>query len=198
MASNEFHFITEWRVPGTVAEVADVLADATDLPRWWPSVYLAVTQLDPGDERGLGKVVDLYTKGWLPYTLRWQFRVTELEPHGFTLVASGDFVGRGIWRFQQDGPEVLVEYDWKILAEKPLLRDLSFIMKPIFGANHRWAMARGEESLKLELARRHATSPAERALVPAPPGPARVRPELVAVGLLGVAAVLWMVSRRRP
>ena len=29
------------------------------------------------------------------------------------------------------------------------------ILKPIFGANHRWAMARGEESLKIELARRH-------------------------------------------
>jgi hypothetical protein len=28
MASNEFHFITEWRVLGTVAEVAEVLADA--------------------------------------------------------------------------------------------------------------------------------------------------------------------------
>lgn len=29
-------------------------------------------------------------------------------------------------------------------------------MKPIFSANNRWAMAKGEESLKLELARRHA------------------------------------------
>ena len=72
------------------------------------------------------------------------------------LVASGDFVGRGIWTLVQDGSDVLVTYDWKILAEKPLLRNLSFIMKPIFGANHYWAMAKGEESLKLELAWRRA------------------------------------------
>jgi len=196
VSSNEYHFITEWRVPGTVAEVAEVLADAADLARWWPSVYLGVTQLDPGDERGLGKVVDLYTKGWLPYTLRWQFRVTEVGPAGFTLVASGDFVGRGIWTFEQEGPEVVVTYDWKILAEKPLLRDLSFIMKPIFEANHRWAMAQGEKSLKLELVRRHAGSPAERALVPAPPGPSNVRPAVVIVGLLGAAAVLWLIARQ--
>jgi hypothetical protein len=196
MASNEYHFITEWRVPGTVAEVAEVIGDAPDLARWWPSVYLGVTQLDPGDESGLGKVVELYTKGWLPYTLRWQFRVTETHPAGFTLVASGDFVGRGIWIYRQDGPEVVVTYDWKILAEKPLLRQLSFIMKPIFEANHRWAMARGEESLKLELARRHAGSAAERALVPAPPAAMRVRAEVVIVGPLGAAAVLWLMARQ--
>jgi hypothetical protein len=196
MADNQYHFITEWRVPGTVAEIAEILSDAPDLVRWWPAVYLDVTQLDPGDERGLGKVVDLYTKGWLPYTLRWQFRVTEVSQTGFTLVASGDFVGRGIWRFQQDGPDVLVTYDWKIAAEKPILRDLSFIMKPIFEANHRWAMAKGEESLKLELARRHAVSAAERALVPAPPPATKLRPELVIVGLLGASAVLWLIARQ--
>jgi hypothetical protein len=49
----------------------------------------------------------------------------------------------------QDEPDALVTYDWKMLAEKALLRDFSFIMKPIFGANHRWAMAKREESLKL-------------------------------------------------
>jgi hypothetical protein len=45
-------------------------------------------------------------------------------------------------------------------------------MKPIFAANHRWAMARGEKSLLLELARRHAASdPAVLTAIPAPPGP---------------------------
>lgn len=196
MASNEYHFLTEWRVPGAAAEVAEVLADARDLARWWPSVYLAVDQLDPGDERGLGKVAALYTKGWLPYTLRWQFRVTEVAPAGFTLEATGDFVGRGIWTFHQDGPDVVVTYDWKIRVEKPVLRELSFLLKPIFAANHRWAMAKGEESLKLELARRHAGSAAERAQMPAPPGPTRVRAAPVVVGLLGLAAVLWLLARQ--
>ena len=44
-------------------------------------------------------------------------------------------------------------------------------MKPIFGANHRWAMARGEESLNLELARRRATDPVVRDAIKRPPGP---------------------------
>lgn len=157
MASNDYHFITSWQVESTVEEVYEILDNAPDLVRWWPSVYLDVEVLKSGDEHGVGKIVSLHTRGRLPYTLRWQFRVTESRyPHGFTLEASGDFVGRGIWTFRQNGPGVNITYDWKIRADKPLLRYLSFLLKPIFSANHRWAMRKGEESLGLELARRHA------------------------------------------
>ena len=65
-----------------------------------------------------------------------------------------------MWTFEQDGAFVDITYDWRLRAEKPLLRNLSFLMKPLFEANHRWAMAQGEESLRLELARRRATSEA--------------------------------------
>jgi hypothetical protein len=171
LASNDYHFITHWRVESTIAEIFEILQDGPALVRWWPSVYLDVKVLEPGDEVGIGKVVGLYTKGWLPYTLRWRFRVTEVRKDGFTLVAEGDFDGRGIWTFEQDGPWVNITYDWKIKAEKPLLRYFSFIMKPIFSANHQWAMAKGEESLKLELARRHAANADESARIPAPPSP---------------------------
>ena len=147
---------------GTVEEISDVLSDAIDLTRWWPSVYFDVQEIEPGGADGVGRVISLFTKGWLPYTLRWQFRVTENKhPHGFALEAWGDFEGRGIWTFTQDGETVYIRYDWAITAEKALLRRLSFLMKPIFAANHRWAMAQGEKSLKLELARRRAGSEAE-------------------------------------
>lgn len=172
MAGNDYHFVTHWQVRSTVEEVADILSDAPDLVRWWPSVYLDVHELEPGDENGVGKVISLYTKGWLPYTLRWQFRVTEnRHPNGFALEAWGDFVGTGVWSFVEDGEWVNVSYDWCIRADKPLLRMLSFIMKPIFAANHHWAMARGEESLKLELARRHAETERERNAIAALPAP---------------------------
>ncbi|HEX5415295.1 MAG TPA: hypothetical protein VFZ25_06500 [Chloroflexota bacterium] len=170
--ANDYHFVTHWRLLGTVEEAAEILSRADDLPRWWPAVYLGVEVLAPGDEAGVGREVALYTKGWLPYTLRWQFRTTESRyPHGFTLEANGDFVGRGVWTLEQDGPYVNLTYDWRIRAEKPLLRNLSFLLKPIFAANHYWAMAKGEESLRLEMQRRRATSDEARKRVPAPPGP---------------------------
>lgn len=170
MASNDYHFITHWRAQSNLEEISQVIGNGPDLVRWWPSVYLEVKELEKGDENGIGKVIDLYTKGWLPYTLRWAFRVTEnRHPYGFTLEAWGDFVGRGIWTFAQDGEWVDITYDWKVSAGKPLLRNLSWLLKPVFSANHRWAMQKGEESLKLELARLHAESPEERARIPAPP-----------------------------
>jgi len=155
MSANEYHFVTHWRVESTLEEVSDVLGNAADLTRWWPSVYLRVKVLEPGGKNGVGRVVELHTKGWLPYTLDWYFRLTESRgPHGFSLEAWGDLEGSGVWTFSQDGPMVDITYDWRIRAEKPLLRYLSFLLKPIFSANHRWAMARGEESLRAELARR--------------------------------------------
>ena len=172
MSSNTYHIITTLFVQRTVKELADMLRQATDLPRWWPSVYLDVREIEPGDENGVGRVVKLYTKGWLPYTIRWTFRVTESSyPYGFALEAWGDLVGRGIWTLKQEEDWTNVVYDWKINAERPLFRIFSFILKPIFTANHLWAMRMGEESLKLELLRRRATSPDERARIPMPPGP---------------------------
>jgi hypothetical protein len=180
VGSNDYHFITTWRVPATPEEITEVLADAADLARWWPSVYLTVDVVEAGDEAGVGKVVDLWTKGFLPYTLRWRFTVTRSDPpRGFELEANGDFDGRGIWTLaSQSGSDdpggawTLVTYDWLVIAEKGILKTLSFAMKPIFSANHHWAMARGEESLTLELARRHAASdPTIRAALPRPPGP---------------------------
>lgn len=169
----EYHFITHWTIHGTAREVAEVLGDPLALARWWPSVYLEVRELEPGDPVShVGRVIDLYTKGWLPYTLRWRFKVTDSRGvDGFTLVADGDFVGTGIWTFEPRGEFVDVMYDWRIRADKPLLRYGSFIFKPIFSANHRWAMARGEESLNLELRRRRAQTAEERAVIPPPPRP---------------------------
>lgn len=156
MSAKSYHFITHWEVDATCKEVYDILGEADDLVRWWPSVYLDVKILEPGQPGGLGKVVALFTKGWLAYTLIWQFRVTEVHPDnhsGFSIAATGDFEGAGVWTFRQDGNRCHIVYDWRISAEKPLLKYLSFLMKPLFSANHRWAMAKGLESLKLELRR---------------------------------------------
>ena len=184
---NSFHFVTEWQVEGTCGEVADVLGDPVGLPRWWPSVYLDAEEIEPPNSSGVGRRVRLVTKGWLPYTLRWEFVVTESRyPSGFTIEAIGDFVGRGEWTFVQKGPNVRVTYDWSIAVEKPLLKAFTPVLRPLFEANHRWAMAQGEASLKLELARRRATSAAARAAIPPPPGPVTY----AAVALIGGAAVV--------
>jgi hypothetical protein len=202
LTNNDYHFITHWRVEGTSGEVADVLGDPLALPRWWPAVYLEVDEIAPPGSDGLGRRVRALTKGWLPYTIRWEFETVESRyPHGFTIVANGDFEGRGVWTLEQDDAFVDVTYDWRLRAEKPLLRDLSFLLRPLFEANHRWAMAQGETSLRLELARRRATSPDARARVPSPPGPVTYAGVALLAGAAAVGGTLaflvYRATRRR-
>jgi hypothetical protein len=167
MLSHDYVFQTVWTLRATIDEVTAVLFDPESLPRWWPSVYIDVRVLERGDEKtGLGQVVSLYTKGWLPYTLRWSFRVVESDlPSRLAISAFGDLTGSGVWTFSTIGDFTRVTYDWRIRADKPLLKYGSPLMKRVFQANHEWAMARGLDSLKLEIARRRGND--------LPPPPAR-------------------------
>jgi hypothetical protein len=147
VSSNDYRFETNWRVHATPEQVTEILSDAPGLARWWRQVYLEVQESEPG-------VYSLLTKGWLPYRLHWSFRVTDRRtPYGFSIEAWGDLEGSGVWTFTRDGEWTNIHYDWRVKAEKPVLRYLSFVLKPLFEANHRWAMARGEESLVRELRR---------------------------------------------
>lgn len=174
MKGNRYHFVSHWKVRATPAEVYDILEEAEQLPRWWPAVYLEVMTTKPNNSAGIGREVSLYTKGWLPYTLRWQSRLLAKDyPHGFSIEAFGDLQGEGTWTFEQapDGVHCLITYVWRVAANKPILRYFSFLLKPLFAANHHWAMQTGEQSLQLEIKRRRAKTQEEQAQIPKPPPP---------------------------
>jgi hypothetical protein len=182
-----YHFETHWRVRATPTEVYDILSDAEALPRWWPAVYRRVETVIRPDGR---KVRVLDTQGWLPYRLHWEALPVEDEhdpPHRLGIVASGDFEGTGLWRLRADGSFTRVRYTWRVRADKPVLRRFSFLLRPLFSWNHRWAMARGLESLELELERRRGR-PAGRP--PEPVGALRSMGILLAGSALAVAAAV--------
>ena len=162
MASNDYVFLTEWLIDGPRELVYDILFDGGDLPRWWPDVYLSAESDPHNATPGVGVKLKLHTRGWLPYTLRWTAETVSADrPDGFAIAATGDFEGRGEWTFEPRGSQTRVLFDWRLRAEKPILRTFSFALKPVFTWNHRWAMACGYESLQREVSRRLATTPAE-------------------------------------
>jgi hypothetical protein len=204
MAVNDYEFVDKWRVKATLEEVYDILSNGEDLKRWWPGIYLDAKEVEHGDESGLGRVVNFRAQGGrLLYVLNWTARTIETrKPYGFSLEASGDFIGKGVWTFEQDGDWVNVTYVWTIRAAAPILRYLSFLIKPILAENHRYAMRVGEQSLKLELARRHAHTSEERAMISDPPPPITFQSVLPALGastavLAGLMILLGLLMSRR-
>lgn len=143
-----FELTSDWLLPGTIEEVAALLSDVGRLPERCPEVYLAVQLLDPGGPDGLGRRVAFVTRGRLPFALRWHGTVVETRAEGgWTIEAIGDVVGRGVWRLEQRGPLAVVGYDWRVEVARPPLRQLVPLLKPMFAANHRWAMDRLRDAL---------------------------------------------------
>jgi hypothetical protein len=194
--SNRYEFVTHWHVRGDVREVYLLISDPLDYPRWWPSVYLETSLVAAGDEHGRGARVRYFTKGWLPYTLHWESCATELDPPQRVVIrATGDFNGRGEWRLEQRSDFVDATFHWELTADKPLLRYLSSVLKPVFAANHLWAMAQGEKSLRIELARRQASGIEELRTIPRPPGPNRTSGLWLSVG--AAAIIFGMITAFR-
>jgi hypothetical protein len=151
----KFHFVTNWEILATLEEVYPIIKDSSKLCDWWPSVYLELKTLQEGDPDGIGKIVSLHTKGYLPYTLRWSFEVMEIiKNKKIALRAFGDLSGNGVWTFNQKEDTCIVNYDWDISFEKPYLSKLAWLLRPIFSFNHRWAMNKGLESIQLEIRRK--------------------------------------------
>src|SRR5262249_4472374 len=150
------------------AEAAFAIIDDTpSYVRWWPAVWLRVQGLDPGDAHGIGNRGRLTTKGWLAYVRPWEGTAGEKGfPHRAMFHPSGDFQGRATWSIRPKRSCVEIGYLWAVVADKPLLKYWSMLLRPVFAFNHNWAMARGEESLRLELVRRRAKCREELARVP--------------------------------
>ncbi|MDE3198216.1 MAG: SRPBCC family protein [Acidobacteriota bacterium] len=184
--------ITRWRFKASPDEVYTILSDPLEYSRWWPSVYLMVRQIGPGR-------VTLHTRGWLPYTLWWAAETTEKRPPSrIAIQATGDFRGKGEWSIVPDGEFTDVTFDWRLNAEKPLLRYLTFLLRPAFEANHRWAMEQGRRSLELELARYRANTAEEMNAVPAPPcGAGVMRREVFAGTILAIAVTAAILKGPR-
>jgi len=146
--SLRYHFRSRWSLDGSIDHVAGVLMDSSSLPHWWPQ-FLGAEILEPGDPRALGRVFRVVTKGWLPYKLRFQLQVMEVNyPYSFRVESTGDFHGVGIGRLRQHLGIVIVEWDWQVTVRKPLLKLGSPLMKRLFETNHYWLMRRGERHLQ--------------------------------------------------
>ena len=147
VASREYAFVDEWDVAAPREAVFAAIADARTYPEWWKPVYIDV---DADGEPALGKESRQHFKGRLPYHLHTRSRIVALEaPHVIEGEVDGDLRGRGRWTLTDTtGGGTHVRFDWRVHADRRLLRVLTPVLRPALRWNHAWAIARAVEGLE--------------------------------------------------
>jgi mannose-6-phosphate isomerase-like protein (cupin superfamily)/uncharacterized protein YndB with AHSA1/START domain len=145
-ASREYVFVDEWDVAAPPEATFAALADGRTYPQWWRPVYLDVEAEGPP---AVGQVSLQHFKGRLPYQLRTRSRITRLEsPRVLSADVDGDLSGRGTWTLTPIAGGTHVRFDWRVHADRRLLRVLTPLLRPMFRWNHNWAIARAMEGLE--------------------------------------------------
>jgi len=139
-------FVDEWDVQAPPEAVFDALADARSYPTWWRTVYLEAEADGPPR---VGGISWQHFKGRLPYHLRTESRTTRLErPTTLEADVTGDLRGCGLWTLTPRNGGTHVRFDWRVYADKPILRLLTPVLRSLFRWNHSWAIARAMEGLE--------------------------------------------------
>jgi hypothetical protein len=124
-----------------------VVGNTLEYPGWWGATFLTV-EGDAGPPRP-GRHAKILSRGRLPYKLRWEAEITEADaPHGFSFTMNGDFVGGGSWAFEPTEGGTNAVFTFEPRVEKPGVKQLSPLLKPLFAWNHRWAMEHGQRGIE--------------------------------------------------
>jgi hypothetical protein len=139
--ADQYVFVDEWDVDAPRQAVYDTVVDPRTFPDWWKPVYISVE----GDDR----VTHHHFKGRLPYTLKMRSELVSSDPpNGFEVKVDGDLRGKGVWTFTEREGKTHVRWDWIVFADKPVLRYLTPVLRPLFRWNHSWAVARARVGLE--------------------------------------------------
>lgn len=145
-AARGYVFLDEWDVDAPIEVVFDALADARTYPEWWKPVYIAA---DADGPPAVGVSSRQRFKGRLPYRLKTRSTIVRMEPpHEIEAEVVGDLSGTGIWMLTEKDGGTHVAFDWRVNADRPLLRNLTPLLRPLFRWNHDWAVARAMEGLE--------------------------------------------------
>jgi hypothetical protein len=167
--SKDYEFVTIWLLEAPIEEIWGEISHPTRWPGWWKGVE-SVTELRPGDEKGVGSLHRCVWKSRLPYELAFDIQTTRVEsPVAVEGVARGELEGTGRWRLSYEDGITTVRYTWKVRTTKPWMNLLAPLARPIFEWNHDVIMRQGGEGLArlldVRLVRVEGTHQSQEALV---------------------------------
>lgn len=147
--TNSYYFLNVWSLPAEPSQVWPYIVDGKAYPEWWGMVYDKVESLNELTNEQVGAKAAVTAHGRLPYHIHFTSEITQVEaPALLSLKAYGDLIGNGTWRLTPTSEGTQVTFEWIVEADKPILRLLSPLVKPMLEDNHRWTMHEGEKALK--------------------------------------------------
>ena len=149
--ATEYAFITRWQIKAPLPQVWSVIYSSLDWPDWWKGVQ-SVTEIEKGDNAGIGSVRSYTWRSVLPYTLSFQMRLVEIETYKrMKGQAFGELEGEGEWFFEEKNGITYIEYHWTVFTNKAWMNYFSFMLKPAFQYNHDVVMSWGARGLAAKL-----------------------------------------------
>lgn len=142
-----YRFLTTWLLEAPREDIFQAIWDSKRWPSWWKGVE-RVTELEPGDEDGVGSLGRYVWKSRLPYRLEFDMRTTRVErPVYMEGSAAGELAGAGRWRLFEEDAATAVLYDWEVETTSRWMNALAPVAKPLFAWNHDVVMRQGGEGL---------------------------------------------------
>jgi uncharacterized protein YndB with AHSA1/START domain len=136
MSTNQYSFVTVWKIKAPIKAVWDIICDTENLPTWWKAV-VDIKVINRGDENGINFLVEQTWKGVLPYRLSLRSKTIAVDYlKSIEIVASGDLDGFGKWTFTEEGEITVIQYNWDVKTTQKSLSFLALVIKPLLTWNH--------------------------------------------------------------
>ena len=120
-----------------------MLADGQTYPQWWKPVYIDVRR------RRRVHAPALQGPAAVPPAHAHEDRPAPSARTGLEVETDGDLRGTGIWTLTpSESGGTHVRFDWRVHADRKLLRALTPVLRPALRWNHNWAIARAMDGLE--------------------------------------------------
>lgn len=181
----DYRFATQWDIDAPTTRVWAEIERPENWAEWWPGL-VGVREVEAGDALGIGAVKEFEFKSFLPYTLSFRGRITEVvPPRLFRIAAVGELEGSGTYELRDTGAGTKATLTWEVRTTKTWMNFLAPVAAPLFRWNHDQLMEKGGQGLGRKLGANVVLHEAS-----GPPLPAALAPIVV-----GVALLAWIVVR---
>jgi uncharacterized membrane protein len=144
----QYNFVTHWKIEAPVEKIWPIIKASEQWPTWWKALK-KVDIIRKGNASGVGEVSQSTWRTALPYTLAFNFEVTEvIDFQRIAGRAFGELEGIGVWTFTAQDGHTAIRYDWQVHTNKGWMNWLAPLLESAFRWNHDTVMAWGEEGLR--------------------------------------------------